>query len=208
MEGRHRVVVVGRPWLRAACTSLSWYNTYMKPDIPAMKPAGHAGSGFGCRHVLPRPIEAADLARIASRFQAVVGSKIDGPVHLISVAKSGYPIGTAAALELMRSDAQRQVYLSCVDPTADLNTFADIVQFSNCTTILVDNSIKTGETAVQSVKILHDASIDINFIVKLVEYKDLAEIEAQSYISGVCPSAEILSLYSEGEIRQRIISGS
>lgn len=176
----------------------------MRNDVPTMKLAGRVSANHGSRHVLPRPIEVSELSRIAARFRSVMDSKIQGPVHLISVANSGYPIGTAAAMELLRSNAHRQVYLSCVDPFAPLNTFDDFPNYSCFSTILVDNSIKTGETAVQSVKILHDAGIGIDFLVKLVEYDDVLENEAFSYILGVSPSVEIVSLYSEEEIKKRI----
>jgi len=123
---------------------------------------------------------------------------------LIAIAKSGYPMTVAAALQIRQAFPDLQVYVSGVDPYALLNTFDDVPPCSSILTIMVDNAVKTGQTAVQSMKVAAACGIEVNRFIKLIDYSDRVEQESTAYIRSAFPSISISSLYTADEISRRM----
>jgi len=158
---------------------------------------------MSARYVLPRPVNVADLSLIARRLFQIVDCSAFEVIHLIAVAKSGYPIATASSMYLSQRFPGKSVLLSGIDIHREINEFS--IEASDNTkmlTILIDNSVKTGETAVRSVKMLHELGIRPAIFVKLVRYNDARETAALAYLSAVDDRLEIVSLYDALEISQ------
>ena len=160
-------------------------------------------NGFGSRpvaYLMPRPISVDDLAAIGARIVEAVGDQASDLLHVIAIAKSGYPIAVAAAMQLRSQKPAFDIYISGIDPYAPLNTFDDLPPHKACFTVMVDNSVRTGQTAVQALKVATAADLRVDQFIKLIDYDDELERESLACIKNEYAAMSICSLYSVAEI--------
>ncbi|MCL2089737.1 MAG: hypothetical protein FWH11_00675 [Micrococcales bacterium] len=73
------------------------------------------------------------------------------------------------------------------------------VSARNLSGIVMDNSIHTGETALQALRSVSEVSV-VRYFVKLVDYEDEAEDRAAGEIASYFPNVSLVSLYTDTEL--------
>lgn len=150
---------------------------------------------------LPRPVPATTLLAIASRFEEVAAVHVRDSLHLVGVATGGEQIAAAVATRLKLIHPYMNLWVSSINLNKPVNIIGAIAGCPPGTrTIVIDNSITTGKTIHEVLKLLAAKRVRTDLVVKLVEYGDSLEATTNRYIESehqVC----IASLFRVDEVR-------
>jgi len=153
---------------------------------------------------LPRPVDYYDYELIADRFYSRVSLDPDCVTHLIGIANGGDPI--AVAIGMMHQ--QYGLPLPCFHTSFNPRRHANVIDYrsflGSCGVqhILIDNSIRTGGTVVETLERLRAShGILPKYVVKLINYDDKQEVEVASFLETVF-AINLVSLYDIAEVRR------
>jgi orotate phosphoribosyltransferase len=115
----------------------------------------------------PRPINSFQLDAIGKKsFNIIKEESKRRIIHIIAIATSGISIATAIVNYLHQNNIN--CYLSILKPTGeDINS---IIKIEKTFCVLIDNSIKSSNTLLNSISILRNKDIEINLILFLYDY--------------------------------------
>lgn len=183
-------------------------HSYTRDDIPLFNVTRELRRGPGPRRhqrfVLPRPVEWVALQRIAQDAASLVDRHHLRYFHIIAIAKSGYPLASSLCVELAGRHPEARGFLSGVDTNSNLNAFELPEQTpEGVLTILVDNSVNTGSTAIRALEILEECAIKPTYFLKMIDYQDRLETETTTFIASRF-DIDVCSAYSRAEVIRRI----
>jgi orotate phosphoribosyltransferase len=146
-------------------------------------------------------MEARPLLALARRFNQTILDVADQPLHIIGVADTGTPLAAAIATHCAEMRPGVEVWLSIINAKAPKNTISrpTPTTFGKLRTIVVDNAINSGHTMEQVLTILRDEKIQVDLVVKMIDYQDNEEHRVNNEIKRQF-GLEVKSLFTYDEV--------
>lgn len=133
---------------------------------------------------LPRPLSGQTLCQIAKRLHERLALEPGEAMHCISIANSGDGIAAATVLLYQTINPNGHTWYSSLNLQKPVN-FLKTPQLNDCPvrTVLIDNSIKTGGTLRQALRVLRANGIKVDTVISLLSYGGTSEMAICEQIS-------------------------